>query len=149
MIRSYHQQRTHSQKRRSLFSGRRILGVPVRRNLTSSTWGGGWDSRGHLAAVRAALGSLTLSGKVTVESFPVASSSSDMATFCPSRHQLEAESMTHRGCFPWAAHIMASLEVERSQRLMRISFSCMSTLRKKEELLPVCEHQQTVFLGTY
>lgn len=94
--------------------------------------------------MRAALGSLTLSGKAMVESFPVAPSSSDVATFCPSHHQLEAESMTHRGCFcfPWAAHVMASLEVERSQRLMRISFSCMSTLRKKEELLAVNTNEQ-------
>lgn len=43
--------------------------------------------------------------------------------------QLEAESMSYGGCFrhPSAAHITASLELERSQRLMRIPFSWMNS----------------------
>lgn len=68
-----------------------------------------WSS---LAAVRAcAWLPDTVSGKATVQSFAVVAGSSEVATFCPSSHQLEVESMTHRGCFPWAAHITASLKL--------------------------------------
>ena len=112
MIQFYHHQRIHSQKRCPLFCGRRISGVPVHKNLTSSIWGGNWDSWGSLAAVKAcAWPPDTVSGKATVESFAVVAGSSEVATFCLSCHQLEVESMTHRGCFPWAVHITASLKL--------------------------------------
>lgn len=53
----------------------------------------------------------------------------DVAASCSVRHLLEAASLTQRGCSPWAAHIAASLQVERSQGLMRIL------------LFPECEPQ--------
>lgn len=53
----------------------------------------------------------TVSGKSTVESFAMAAGSSEVSTFRPSCHQLEVESMTHQGCFPWAVHIAASLKL--------------------------------------
>ena len=61
MIWFYHHQRIHSQKRCPLSCGRRIPGVPVHRNLTSSTWGGRWDSGAVWQLWGHALGSLTLS----------------------------------------------------------------------------------------
>lgn len=41
----------------------------------------------------------------------MAAGSSEVSTFRPSCHQLEVESMTHQGCFPWAVHIAASLKL--------------------------------------
>lgn len=47
----------------------------------------------------------------------------DVASSGALHHQLEAESMTHRSLLSLAAHIIASSELERSQRVMKIPFS--------------------------
>lgn len=48
---------------------------------------------------------------------------SNVGTSCPSLCQLEAESMSQMGLLFPTAHVTASLELERSQRLMGIPFS--------------------------
>lgn len=105
-----------------------------------------WQLRGH------ALGSLTWSGKALgVERwrFTVVAGRSDAGTSCPSPLPAGSWKVSYGGCFPHpsAAHITASLELERSQRLMRIPFSWMNP--QDEGSSYGCERQWTVFLGIY
>lgn len=63
---------------------------------------------------------------------------------CPSRGQLEAESMTHGAAFPGCSHhITASEELEKSQRQMRIPPSGGNP--QDEGSAPDCERQQCLW----
>lgn len=104
--------------------------VTVCRNLAKESW---QDCRDHVAATRPCPGFPDViwespgGGKVEIHCSCWQKWCRYFLPVLPPC-QLEAESMSYGGCFPHpsAAHITASLELERSQRLMRIPFSWMN-----------------------
>lgn len=72
-----------------------LEGMQTKLDKLAEALGAIWQLCGH------ALDSLTWSGKAQPwRRFAVVAGSGDVSSSGPLRHQLEAESMTHGGCFP-------------------------------------------------